>query len=122
MNDQSNVTDKGPNSPMTSGQASPGGLLGLPTEILVVILYHLHVPDLLRVQPVSLTPVQLELLLYRTLDLPALGLSRAQLGSATVQDRAIQCLEARHGRRAVAPDPRSSGRRSDSAAHASGRY
>ena len=59
MNEQPYWPDKGPSSPTRIGQALPGALLDLPTEILILILRYLSVPDVLRVQSVSnsiLTP------------------------------------------------------------------
>lgn len=59
MNEQPYWPDKKPRSPTIFGQALPGALLDLPTEILILILRYLPVPDVLRIQPVSnsiLTP------------------------------------------------------------------
>jgi F-box domain len=53
MNKQSHAPGKGLGLPMTLGQAPPGALLGLPTEILTIILHYLPVPDVLRVRSVS---------------------------------------------------------------------
>ena len=53
MNKQSDVPDKKPSLPMILGQAPPLALLDLPTEILIIILRYLPVPDVLRVRFVS---------------------------------------------------------------------
>ncbi len=53
MNEQPYWPDKEPSSPTILGQALPGVLLDLPTEILILILCYLPVPDVLRVQSVS---------------------------------------------------------------------
>ena len=53
MNEQSYGPDKEPSSPTVLGQARPGAFLNLPTEILILILRLLPVPDVLRVRSVS---------------------------------------------------------------------
>ena len=53
MNEQSYGPGKEPSSPTILGQSRPGAFLDLPTEILILILRFLPIPDVLRVRSVS---------------------------------------------------------------------
>lgn len=55
MNKQPDGPDKKPGSPVILGQTLPGALLGLPTEILIVIFRYLPAPEVLHVRSVSTT-------------------------------------------------------------------
>ena len=90
MDKQPDGPDKKPGSPTILGQSLPGGLLGLPTEILIIIFLYLPVPDVLHVRSVStpsFIPKGLLGLISHVLspDLPALGLCNPHLGCTTVQ-------------------------------------
>jgi hypothetical protein len=56
MNEQPYGPGKEPSSPTVLGQALPGALLDLPTEILILVLHYLPVPDVLRLRSVSNIP------------------------------------------------------------------
>jgi hypothetical protein len=53
MNERSYGLDKEPRCPTILGQAPRGEFLDLPTEILILILRYLPVPDVLRARSVS---------------------------------------------------------------------